>query len=81
MRFRGKVKLESTINNSVHSIPQKEIISLDTSPTEEKKRSPFLVLKMWKYVEGIRKFLKVLSSTIFAKCRPNTQGGSIKIPS
>lgn len=81
MRFRGKVKLESTINNSVHSIPQKEIISLDTSPTEEKKRSPFFVLKMWKYVEGIRKFLKVLSSTIFAKCRPNTQGGSIKIPS
>ena len=81
MRFRGKVKLESTINNSAHSIPQKEIISLDTSQTEGKKRSHFFVLKMWKYVEGIRKFLEVLSSTIFAKCRPNTQKGSIKIPS
>ena len=40
MRFRGKVKLESLTNNSVHSIPQKEIISLDTSQTEE-KRAPF----------------------------------------
>ena len=45
MRFRGKVKLESTINNSVHSIPQKEIISLDTSQTEGKKEEPLFSLE------------------------------------